>query len=126
MSERISLLQEFRSGSPRERLGIASDVLSVLGISAATLAGGALALSNDIYVDNIMGVVISAPLFLSAAAVFLAAVLLLSSWLKSRLQQQPMYHRLLQFALWSAVLSGVLLAGYFTYSLLDSIPIVRG
>lgn len=126
MDERKSLLQEFRAGSFRDRLGIVSDVISVLGISVATLAGGAFAFSNDIYVDNLMGIVISVPLFLAISAVFLTAALITSNWLGSRLQKQPVYHWLLQFAFWCAIASGVLLASYFTYALLDSIPIVRG
>ena len=125
MDEKKSILAEFRHANPREKLAIVSDVLSVLGISAATLGGGALALSGDIHVENLMGILISVPLFLAGAAVLLAAVLLASKWLRFRLQNEPIYHGLLQFALWAAVASGVLLAAFFSYTILDSIPIVR-
>jgi hypothetical protein len=51
-------IQNIKSGTGKERLAIVSDIVSVLGVSIATILGGTFVLNEKLNVENILGVVI--------------------------------------------------------------------
>ena len=126
MEQQRSFVTMFRHASAREKLGVVADVLSVLGVSIATVTGGALVLAGDIYVENLVAAVVFSLLYLATAFVLAVGVIAASVWLRNRFgEQNPLYNNLLQTALWLVVASAVILAALLAYELLSSVQISR-
>ena len=64
------------TGTAKDRLAVASDVVSIVGISAGSLLTATLALHHKLVIDNIFGLLI----FSSLGIALIAAVLLLTLW----------------------------------------------
>lgn len=121
--DRKSILADFVSATPREKISIVSDFMSIAGVSIAAIAGGALSLGGDLYVENVIGVI---AVFLFSAAV--AAILLIGCIALLRLiaaVNDKTYRAFLLVAFWCLSAMGIVLASLLAYQFLGSIPFVR-
>ena len=94
-----SIFDTLKTGTAKERLAVVSDIVSILGVSLATVLGGALALNAKLDVENIAGVLISGLLSLAGVLVVVALFLAVSSWLSLHLPANSPIRRLILIAL---------------------------
>lgn len=121
-----SIISALRTGDARARLGIIADVLSILGISFATVIGGSFAISGSLNVANILGTAIIALLGLAGASLVILLYLTGSNWIRERYATRPAARVLLSVALWSTFLALVLTASFVSYEFISSTRFVNG
>ena len=80
-----SILEDFKNGSARERLGIASDLLSVVGISFVAALAPVLHSEGKLTPSRVAEGVMIGLASLAGLSLGLAATLVLDAWLKRRL-----------------------------------------
>jgi hypothetical protein len=119
-----SIIDALKNGDAKARLAIVADIVSILGVSLATLVGGSFALSGKLDVENIVGVSASALLSLAGASLVVLAFLASSSWLRRRISGNPIALGLLQFSLWDVFGALFLLAAFFSYEILTNMRYV--
>lgn len=120
-----TIIEALRTGNARERLAIVADVLSIVGISLATVVGGGFALGGTLDVENVVGVVVISLLSLAGASLVLLAFLSASSVLRSRLAANPTGRFFLQLSLWSVFSALFVVAAFFAYFALSHMRFVR-
>lgn len=120
-----SIIEALRTGDAKVRLAIVADIVSVLGVSLATVVGGSFALSGKLDVANVVGVSVSVLLSMAGASLVVLAFLALSSWLRRRFSMNPIALVMLQFSLWAVFAALFLVAAFFSYEVLSSMRFVR-
>lgn len=120
-----SIFDILKTGTGKERLAVIADIVSILGVSLATVLGGAFALNANIDVENLMGVLIGGLLSLAGASAVVALFLATSSWLGLHLSANSPIRRLMLIALWLVFGALFLYAAYFAYAVLSSIRFVK-
>jgi hypothetical protein len=120
-----SIFDTLKNGTGKERLAVISDIVSILGVSLATVLGGAFALNANLDVENIMGVLIGGLLSLAGASAVVALFLAASSWLGVHLPANSSIRPLMFIALWLVFGALFLYAAYFAYAVLSSVRFVR-
>ena len=119
-----SIIDALKNGDAKVRLAIVADIVSILGVSLATVVGGSFALRGKLDVENIVGVSASALLSLAGASLVVLVFLALSSWLRRRISDNPIALGLLQFSLWAVFGALFLLAALFSYEILTNMRYV--
>lgn len=119
-----SIVDTLKAGSGKERLAVISDIVSILGVSLATVLGGAFALKAKLDVENILGVVISGLLSVAGALVVIALFLGVASRIGSRFSANSPIRKLLICSLWLLFSGFFVYAVYFSYIVLTSIRFV--
>ena len=119
-----SIIDALKNGDAKARLAIVADIVSILGVSLATVVGGSLALSGKLDVENIVGVSASALLSLAGASLVLLAFLASSSWIRRRISGNHIALGLLQFSLWAVFGALFLLAAFLSYEILTNMRFV--
>ena len=119
-----SIIDALKNGDAKARLAIVADIVSILGVSLATVVGGSLALSGKLDVENIVGVSASALLSLAGVSLVLLAFLASSSWIRRRISGNPIALGLLQFSLWAVFGALFLLAAFLSYEILTNMRFV--
>ena len=120
-----SIIDTLKNGTGKERLSVVSDIVTILGVSMATILGGAFALNEKIDVENVLGFVILGLLSLAGALVVVAFFLGGASWLQARLPVNSLIRNLLLSALWLVFFTLCIYAAYFAYAVLTSVQFVR-
>lgn len=120
-----SIIEALKNGDAKARLAIVADIVSILGVSLATVVGGSFALSGKLNVENVVGVSASALLSLAGASLVVLAFLASSSWLRRRFSGNPIALGLLQFSLWAVFAALFLVAAFFSYEILTNMRFVR-
>jgi hypothetical protein len=120
-----SIFDTLKTGTGKERLGLVADIVSILGVSFATVLGGAFALGSKLDVENTMGVLIGGLLSLAGASVVFALFLAASLWLGLHLPENSLIRRLILIALWFTFGALFLYAAYFAYAVLTSVRFLQ-
>jgi hypothetical protein len=120
-----SVIEALKNGDARVRLAIVADVVSILGVSLATVVGGSFALSGKLAVENIVGILIGALLSLAAASLVVLGFLALSARMRQRFANNPIALRVLHFSLWSVFSALFLTAAFLSYEILSQIRFFR-
>lgn len=115
-----SIIQVLKNGTGRERLAIVSDIVSILGISLAAVVGGALSLTTNLYVGNVIGAASISLFSLAGAALVLVGFLAVSDWLLLKYSSNKVYVFLFKFALWASFAALFLFAIFVWYDLISS------
>jgi Na+/serine symporter len=115
-----SILSALKTGDAKTRLGIIADIVSILGVSVATVIGGSFALSGSPNVENILGTAIIALLGLTASSIVLILYLTSSSWIQVKFSAKSTIKNLLLLALWSTFLALILVASFVSYEYISS------
>ena len=115
-----SIIQVFKNGTGRERLATVADILSILGVSLAAVVGGALTLTTNLYVGNVIGAAAISLISLAGAALVLVGFLAVSGWLSRRFSPSRAFVYLFQFALWTSFAALFLFAVFVWYDLISS------
>jgi uncharacterized membrane protein YqjE len=109
-----------RDGNAKERLAVTADLVSIVGVSIASIIAALLAIEGKVDTTAVFGVVLVGLLSLAGAALVLASFLFLSSFLSAFLQGYRTIRFLTLFALWCFFLAGALLAVWNAYEVLSS------
>lgn len=120
-----SIIEALRIGDAKARLAIVADIVSILGVSLATVVGGSFALSGKLHIENIVAVSAIALLSLAGASFVVLAFLASSSWLRRRFTGNLIALGLLQFSLWAVFAALFLLAAFLSYEILSNMRFVR-
>ncbi len=120
-----SVIEALKAGDAKTRLAIAADIVSILGVSLATVVGGTFALNRKLNVANILGTSVMALLALAGASLVVLIFLSCSSWLRHRFFENAVALRLLQLALWSVFGALFLLSVFGSYEFLSSVQFVQ-
>jgi hypothetical protein len=120
-----TIIETLRAGDSRERLAVVADVLSIIGVSVATVVGGGFALNRTLDVENIVGVSIISLLSLAGASLVLLAFLFFSSKLRNCTESNTTVRILLQFSLWAVFFALLLYAVFFSYYALSHMRLVK-
>jgi hypothetical protein len=120
-----TIIDALRTGTAKERLAITADIVSILGVSFATVIGGSFALSGRIDIENLVGTFVGGLFALAGASMVVVVFLATSSWLRHKLAGNAMYFALLQFSLWSVFIGLFLIASFFSYEILSHMRFVQ-
>ena len=120
-----SVLDTLKTGTGKERLAVVADIVSILGISFATVLGGVFAFNAKLDVENIVGVLIGGLLSLAGAFVVVALFLGASSWLALHMPATSLIRRLTLIALWLVFSALFFYAAFFVYAVLTSVRFVK-
>ncbi|MCG2583065.1 hypothetical protein [Massilia sp. TS11] len=120
-----SIINALRSGTGKDRLAVVSDIVSILGVSAVTILGGAFALNAKLDVENILGAVILGLLSFAGALVVVALFLSSANWLERRFQSGSSVGKLLLSALWLLFAALFVYSTYFGFVVLSSMRFVK-
>ncbi|WP_267095268.1 hypothetical protein [Xanthomonas sacchari] len=125
-----TIWQAMKDGTAKERLAICADLVSIAGISIASVAGGIFAITHavgvapldlsQIAVASVVGL-----LSLAGAVLFLAIFLTVLSRLRSWQPQIPGVCLLVISAVWLCVLALVIVAAWVYYDIFSSFRFVR-
>ncbi|WP_152606707.1 hypothetical protein [Aquabacterium sp. NJ1] len=120
-----SILSALKTGDAKTRLGIVADVVSILGVSLATVIGGSFAIAGSLDVLNILGTAIIALLCLAGACAVILLYLAGSNLIQEKFATQPAAKTLLSIALWSTFAALVLASSFISYEILSSMQFVK-
>jgi hypothetical protein len=104
-----------KQGDAKERLAIIADLVSVVGVSVASIIAALFAVGGKLDADTLFGVVVSGLLALAGSVVVLVLFLVGSFYLRVLLDGYPIISFLLRLALWlvfAAVLFGATIAAF--------------
>ena len=120
-----SIASALKTGDAKTRLGIVADIVSILGVSLATVIGGSFAIAGSLDVPNILGTTIIALLCLAGACLVILLYLAGSNWIQEKFATKPSAKVLLSIALWSTFLALVLASSFVSYEFLSSTRFVK-
>lgn len=115
-----SILDDFRAGTARERLAIASDLFSIVGVSLIAVIAPILARSGPTDISDLAGISILALLSLAGFSLALAGVIVGHGWLRHSVTGNPVAVLVLG-GYWFAILAGFVYAATALYYFLISI-----
>lgn len=120
-----TIVQALKEGTAKERLAIIADLTSIIGVSVASIVGGAVALTGtasliNIRFSEVIAAIIYSLLCLACAVIVLAGFLSMLSFV-SRLQFKHVLVRpLIYVAAWSLLVAATLFASFFYVAVLRS------
>ena len=120
-----SIADALKTGDTRTRLAVVADLVSILGVSLATVVGGGFALNGRLDVASVVGLTITSLLSLALASVVVVCFLSASHWLRGQFQARYGYFVLLQIALWAVFTALFVWAAFLSYEVLSSIRLTR-
>ncbi len=119
-----------KTGTAKERLAIIADLVSIAGVSIASVAGGIFAVSqaagtselnfNHIGVATVIGL-----LSLAVAVLFLALLLVVLAWLRSWQPRVAGVRTLVSIAVWLSLGALIVVASWAYYDLFASFSFIR-
>jgi sterol desaturase/sphingolipid hydroxylase (fatty acid hydroxylase superfamily) len=125
-----SILSALRGGTGKERLAIVSDLVSIVGVSIASIAGGIFALTagtgtanlnfNQIGTATVIGL-----LSLAGAVLLLALFLVIFSWINNWQPKVAGVRALVLTSVWLALFALIIVAMFAYYELFSSFRFVR-
>ena len=118
------ILEVLKNGTRKEQLSIVADIVTILGVSLATVLGGAFVFNAKNNLDSIVGVLTVVIFSVVGTCITVAAFMVTSAWLGQKLQGDPFICRLLQIALWLMFGLIFIYAAFLAYTLLSSIRFV--
>lgn len=120
-----SIIYTLKTGTGKDRLAVIGDIVSILGVSLATILGGAFALNTTLNVENIMGILIGSMIFLAAAMVVVVFFLAISSWFSVHLPANSLSRLLILIALWLVFGAIFVYAAYYAYAIFSSVQFLN-
>ena len=95
-----TIYQDWVEGNARARLGIASDILSIAGVSIFAIISGAFSIRATLVTGNIFGATITTLFALAGAALVLALFLKTSDYISKNVNPERGFRTLLLATLW--------------------------
>ncbi len=113
-----SIWEALKIGSAKERLAITADLVSIIGVSIASVVATLFATRTAIDATAVVASIVIGLLCLSGATVVLAAWMVVSFYITNIFHEHKSFCSALQFALWSAFAALFILAAYYAFLLL--------
>ena len=95
-----SVIEVLKTGNGKERLAVISDVVSIFGVSLATVVGGTYALATSSKFENIVGSLILTLLSIASFLVVTAVFVVCANWINSRSGIPAQIKKLLSYSIW--------------------------
>jgi hypothetical protein len=125
-----TIWQALKTGTAKERLAIIADLVSIAGVSIASVAGGIFAITqaagtatlnfNHIGVATVIGL-----LSLAGAVLLLAFLLVILAWLRSWQPRVAGVRALVLIAVWLCLGALIVVASWAFYDLFTSFSFIR-
>jgi hypothetical protein len=115
-----NIFAALREGDAVKRLAITADLLSVVGVSIATIVGALLAIPSRVSPKMALEISVVALIFLAGLALVLAIFIAISAAAREMFAEYWPFHWALQIALWAFYVAILLGAGHFAASMVEN------
>jgi hypothetical protein len=125
-----TIWQTLKTGTAKERLAIIADLVSIAGVSIASVAGGIFALTQaagtaPLNLTHIGAATVIGLLSLAGAVLFLALLLVVLAWLRNWQHRVAGVQTLVLTSVWLCVGALVIIAAWAYYDLFSSFRFIR-
>lgn len=115
-----AIWRSLKEGDSVRRLAIVADLVSIIGISLATITGALLSMPAGLSPKVAIGIAVACLLFLSLGAVLLAVFVGVSAVFTEMFDEFRVFRAVLQTAVWSLFAALILLGAYFLFAMLKN------
>lgn len=120
-----TIWEVIRDGNAKERLAVIADLVTIVGISLASIVAAIFTFDGRLDIETVFGMSIIGLLSLAGYSIVLAVFLVISFYLSGFFEEFKTFRSLLLFALWTLFVALTLWVGYFAYSVLVHTTFVR-